>query len=123
MTNVGLLPGTSSLEEIIADTADGIYMENNRSWSIDDRRLQLPVRLRDRATRSRTASAGGCCATRPTPGIGPAFWASLDALAGPDELVVWGTPNCGKGQPLQIGHTGHPAVPGRFREVRVGVRG
>ena len=40
-----------------------------------------------------------------------------------DEWVSWGTPNCGKGQPMQVAHTGHHASPGRFRGVRVGVRG
>jgi TldD protein len=56
-------------------------------------------------------------------GISPRFWGSMDMLGGPDEWVFWGTPNCGKGQPTQIGHTGHPSVPARFRGVRVGVRG
>jgi TldD protein len=45
----------------------------------------------------------------------------MDMLS--SETVAWGTPNCGKGQPGQIGHTGHPAAPARFTNVRVGVRG
>jgi TldD protein len=44
----------------------------------------------------------------------------MDMLS--SEIVVWGTPNCGKGQPGQVGHTGHPSAPARFRNVRVGVR-
>ena len=56
-------------------------------------------------------------------GITPQFWGTLDMLAGPDEWVFWGTPNCGKGQPMQVGRTGHPAVPARFSDVRMGVRG
>jgi TldD protein len=56
-------------------------------------------------------------------GITPQFWASLDMLGGTNEWIFWGTPNCGKGQPMQYGHTGHPAVPARFHNVRVGVRG
>jgi TldD protein len=54
-------------------------------------------------------------------GITPQFWASCDAIAGPDEWQIWGTPNCGKGQPLQVAHVGHGASPARFRNVRVGV--
>jgi TldD protein len=54
-------------------------------------------------------------------GIGPTFWASMDMLSA--DTVAWGTPNCGKGQPMQFGHTGHPAAPARFTNVRVGVRG
>jgi TldD protein len=38
-------------------------------------------------------------------------------------VVPWGLSNCGKGQPMQIGHTGHPAAAARFMGVRVGVRG
>ncbi len=122
MTNVGLLPGTSSLDEIIADTADGIYMENNRSWSIDDRRLNFQFGC-EVGYEIKNGRRGRMLRNPTYTGIGPQFWASLDALAGPDETTIWGTPNCGKGQPLQIGHTGHPAMPGRFRGVRVGVRG
>jgi TldD protein len=120
MTNVGLLPGDSSLDEMIADTRAGVVMETNRSWSIDDRRLnfqfgcEIGWEIRD-GTRGRMVR-------NPTyTGITPRFWASLDRLAGEDEWVPWGVPNCGKGQPMQVGHTGHPASPGRFRGVRVGV--
>jgi TldD protein len=54
-------------------------------------------------------------------GVSPRFWGSMDMLG--NDLVNWGTPNCGKGQPMQIGHTSHPAVTARFRGVRVGVTG
>jgi TldD protein len=47
----------------------------------------------------------------------------MDMLGNRDEWRIWGTPNCGKGQPMQVGHTGHPAAPARFRGMRVGVRG
>jgi TldD protein len=122
MTNVGLLPGDSSLEEMIAATDDGIYMENNRSWSIDDRRLNFQFGC-EVAYEIRKGRRGRLLRNPTYTGIGPAFWSSLDMLGNRDEWVFWGTPNCGKGQPLQIGHTGHPSVPGRFRDVRVGVRG
>ena len=41
MTNVGLEPGPHTLEEMIAATDDGIFMDTNRSWSIDDKRLNF----------------------------------------------------------------------------------
>ncbi len=122
MTNVGLLPGEDSLESMIAATDDGIYMDTNRSWSIDDKRLnfqfgceigwEIKGGKRGRLLKNPTYTA-----------ISPRFWGALDMLGGPDEWTFWGTPNCGKGQPQQIGHTGHPAVPARFRGIRVGVRG
>jgi TldD protein len=122
MTNVGLLPGQSSLEEMIASTEDGIYMDTNRSWSIDDKRLnfqfgcemgwEIKGGVRGRMLRNPTYT-----------GVGPRFWASMDMVGNEAEWRFWGTPHCGKGQPLQTGHTGHPAVPARFRGVRVGVHG
>ena len=56
-------------------------------------------------------------------GIGPQFWGAMDMLGGGSEWIHWGVPNCGKGQPMQTAHTGHPSVPARFRGIRVGVRG
>ena len=122
MTNVGLQPGTDSLESMIAATGDGILMDTNRSWSIDDKRLnfqfgceigwEIKGGKRGRLLKNPTYTA-----------ISPKFWGALDMLGGRDEWTFWGTPNCGKGQPQQVGHTGHPAVPARFRGIRVGVRG
>ena len=122
MTNVGLLPGTSSLEEMISETRDGILMDTNRSWSIDDRRLNFQFGC-EIGWEIRNGRRGRMLRNPTYTGISPRFWGSMDMLGGPDEWVFWGTPNCGKGQPTQIGHTGHPSVPARFRGVRVGVRG
>ena len=122
MTNVGLLPGDSSLEEMVAATEDGVLMDTNRSWSIDDRRLnfQFGCEIGWEVKRGRR----GRMLRNPTyTGISPRFWGSMDLLGGRDEWRFWGTPNCGKGQPSQVGHTGHPAAPARFRGVRVGVSG
>ncbi len=122
MTNVGLLPGSDSTESMVAATDDGVYMDTNRSWSIDDKRLnfqfgceigwEIKKGKRGRLLKNPTYTA-----------ISPRFWGAMDMLGGRDEWIFWGTPNCGKGQPQQIGHTGHPAVPARFRGIRVGVRG
>ncbi|MEX1162720.1 MAG: TldD/PmbA family protein [Nitriliruptor sp.] len=122
MTNVGLLPGEGTMEEIVADTARGVVMAQNRSWSIDDKRLNFQFGCEigwEVVDGERTRMVKNPTYT----GITPTFWGSLDRLAGEDEWVPWGLPNCGKGQPMQVGHTGHPASPGRFRNVRVGVKG
>ncbi len=121
MTNVGLLPGDSSLEEIIADTKRGVYMATNRSWSIDDKRLNFQFGT-EIAWEVKDGKLGRMLSNPTYTGIGPVFWASLDRVAGEDEWVHWGTPNCGKGQPMQVAHTGHSAAPARFKGVRVGVR-
>jgi TldD protein len=122
MTNVGLLPGEHTLEGIIAATDDGILMDTNRSWSIDDKRLNFQFGC-EIGWEIKRGKRGRMLRNPTYTGISPRFWGSLDMLGDRSEWVFWGTPNCGKGQPSQVGHTGHPAVPGRFRGVRVGVRG
>lgn len=121
MTNVGLLPGDSSLDEIIADTKEGIYMATNRSWSIDDKRLNFQFGCQI-AWEVKNGRLGRMLKNPSYTGVTPRFWASLDRVAGESEWVHWGTPNCGKGQPMQVAHTGHSAAPARFRKVRVGVK-
>ena len=118
MTNINLEPGTSSLEEMIATTEHGVYLETNRSWSIDDRRLNFQFGTqngweivngeRTRLVRNPIYS-----------GQTPEFWGSCDAVAGPAEWQMFGVVNCGKGQPSQSMHVGHGAAPCRFRNVRV----
>ena len=120
MTNVGLEPGPHSLDEIIAATDDGVFMDVNRSWSIDDRRLNFQFGC-EIGYEIKNGRLGRMLRNPTYTGIGPRFWQSMDMLSA--ETTAWGTPNCGKGQPGQVGHTGHPAAPARFTGVRVGVRG
>ena len=118
MTNVNLEAGHSSLEEMIATTRRGVYLEMNRSWSIDDRRLNFQFGTQNgweivdgkRTRLVRNALYGGRT---------PEFWGSCDAVAGPQEWRMWGVVNCGKGQPAQLMHVGHGAAPCRFQNVRV----
>jgi TldD protein len=122
MTNVSLEPGPWTLDSLIADTDDGIYMETNRSWSIDDKRLNFQFGT-EIAWEIKGGKRGPMLKNATYTGITPQFWGSCDAIAGraPGEWVVWGIPNCGKGQPEQVGHVGHGAAPARFRNVRVGM--
>ncbi|HET9723033.1 MAG TPA: TldD/PmbA family protein [Actinomycetota bacterium] len=120
MTNVGLEPGPHSFDEIVAETDDGIYMETNRSWSIDDRRLNFQFDT-EVGYEVKGGKLGRLLRNPTYTGIGPQFWSSMDMLS--DEIVAWGTPNCGKGQPGQVARVGHGVPPARFRGVQVGVHG
>ncbi|MGI5247301.1 TldD/PmbA family protein [Dactylosporangium sp. CA-139066] len=120
MTNVGLQPGPHTLDEMIAATDDGVLMDMNRSWSIDDKRLNFQFGC-EIGWEIKNGKLGRMLRNPTYTGIGPRFWGSMDMLG--SEIVAWGTPNCGKGQPGQIGHTGHPTAAARFQNVRVGVRG
>ena len=120
MTNVSLLPGQWRLEDLIADTDDGIFLETNRSWSIDDRRYNFQFGT-EVGREIKNGKLGRLLRNCTYTGITPEFWRSCDAVCGPELWQLWGTPRCGKGQPGQIAHTSHGASPSRFRNVRVGV--
>lgn len=120
MTNVSLEPGSWKLDDLIADTDDGIYMSINKSWSIDDRRLNFQFGV-EMAYEIKHGKLGRLFKNATYTGITPQFWGSCDAICGQDDWTVWGTSNCGKGEPLQVMRTGHGAAPARFRNVQVGV--
>lgn len=121
MTNISLLPGEKplTLEQLIASTDRGILMQTNKSWSIDDKRYNFQfgceigweIRNGKRVRMLKNPSYSG---------ITTEFWNSLDAICSRDEWTLWGTPNCGKGQPQQVMGTGHGAAPSRFRGIKMG---
>jgi TldD protein len=118
MTNINLEPGQWALEDLIADTDDGLYLETNKSWSIDDRRLNFQFGT-EWCREIKGGKLGTVYKNATYTGITPRFWNSCDAVG--REWRMWGTPNCGKGQPGQTAHVGHGAAPARFREVQVGL--
>ncbi|MCL0078944.1 TldD/PmbA family protein [Dehalococcoidia bacterium] len=120
MTNINLEPGDWRLEDLIADTDDGIYVETNRSWSIDDKRLNFQFGA-EIGWEIKNGKLGGMIKNPTYTGITPQFWGSCDAVCDRSHWRMWGTPNCGKGEPSQTMHVGHGTAPARFREIRVGV--
>jgi len=120
MANVSLEPGAWRLDDLIADTDDGIFMQTNCSWSIDDKRynFQFGMEIGYEIKRGKLGRMLKNCSYT---GTTPEFWNACDAVCDAHHWTMWGTPNCGKGQPLQIAHTGHGAAPARFRHVRVGI--
>jgi TldD protein len=120
MTNINLEPGQGTLREIIADTKDGIYMNTNTSWSIDDKRVNFQFGC-EAAWRIRDGQLTDLFKNPNYTGITTEFWGSCDAVGGSEDWTLWGTPNCGKGQPGQVARVGHGGAPARFRNVQVGV--
>jgi TldD protein len=120
MTNVSVEPGTWAFEDIIADTDDGIFVDTNRSWSIDDIRLNFQFGT-EVGYEIKKGKLGRLLKNCTYGGITPEFWNSCDAIADEKHWALWGTPNCGKGEPMQTMGTGHGASPARFRKVKVGV--
>jgi TldD protein len=118
MTNVSLLPGDQTLDEVF-DIDHAIYMETNRSWSIDDKRYNFQFGC-EIAWEIRNGRRVRMLKNPTYSGITTNFWNSCDAIANGDHWTLWGVPNCGKGQPEQVMGTGHGASPSRFRNIRIG---
>ncbi len=120
MVNVNLEPGRAgALEDLLADSEGALYIETNKSWSIDDLRLHFQfgceaaweVRGGRRATLYRNPVYSG---------VTPEFWERCDAVCGEEAWRLWGIGSCGKGEPMQLMAVGHGCAPARFRGVRVG---
>jgi TldD protein len=121
MTNVNLLPKPGkTLEQIVEDTDDGLYLASNRSWSIDDRRLNFQFAT-EVAYEIKGGKKGRLFKNPTYTGITYEFWRSCDAVGDASSWRMLGTPNCGKGEPGQVGHVGHGVSGARFRDVQVGV--
>lgn len=122
MTNISLLPGNYELDELIKGIDNGFYFCTNKSWSIDDKRLNFQFAC-EIAHEIKDGRLTGKIYKNPIyTGITPKFWGSCDGVCNEKHWVLYGTPNCGKGQPMQVAHVGHGAAPARFRNIKVGVR-
>jgi TldD protein len=122
MTNISIEPHEGTLGDIIGDTKDGVFMTTNSSWSIDDHRVNFQFGC-EIAWRIEDGRLTQMYRNPNYTGITTEFWQSCDAVGGREDWTLWGTPNCGKGQPGQVARVGHGASPARFRNVQVGVRG
>jgi len=122
MTNINLLPGTFELDELFQGIENGLYLCTNKSWSIDDKRVNFQFGT-ELAYEIKNGKLTGKIYKNPIyTGITPEFWGSCDGVCTEKYWTLYGTPNCGKGQPAQTAHVGHGTAPARFRNVKVGVK-
>jgi TldD protein len=119
MTNTNLLPGDKTLEQMISEVDDGIYMQTVRTWSIDDFRESFHMGC-EIGWEIKSGRLGDMIRNPSYSGNTVEFWNSCDAIGNEDSWEIWGTPNCGKGQPAQNMPTSQGASPARFRDVKVG---
>ncbi|MFH1625408.1 MAG: TldD/PmbA family protein [Pseudomonadota bacterium] len=118
MTNISLMPGSWVLEDLISDTADGVILDTNVSWSIDDERMNFSFGTEI----GWKIKEGKVIRPLKNPmymGLTPVFWQSCDAICSEAYFGWYGTPSCGKGQPGQAMNVGHGCSPARFRNVNV----
>jgi len=119
MTNINLLPKEGRLEDLIADTKEGIYFESAGAPSIDDKRLNYHISS-EIGWLIKNGKKTEMIRRPAYSGISYEIWRNCDAICGSEEWEVWGVPNCGKGDPMQVAHVGHGASPARFRNIKVG---
>ena len=121
MTNINLLPGSFSLDELIGGIEYGFIFDENKSWSIDDLRVNFQFAC-ELAREVKDGKLTGRIFKNPIySGKTTEFWANCDGTANADHWELVGVPNCGKGQPMQIMRVSHGSSPTRFRKVKVGV--
>ena len=121
MTNVNLLPGKPSLEELISDTKKGLFLATNKSWSIDDLRLNFQFGT-EIAWQIKNGKLGRIYKNPLYYSTTDYFWNNCSGVADKDSWYVWGIPTCGKGEPAQSMHVGHGTSPARFEGIMVGVK-
>lgn len=119
MTNVSVLPGEQTIDEVFGGVDKAIYMETNKSWSIDDKRYNFQFGC-EIAWEIRNGRRVRMLKNPTYSGITTEFWNSCEAIANREHWTLWGVPNCGKGQPEQVIGTGHGASPSRFSNIKVG---
>lgn len=118
MANLNLEPGDSAFEQLVAQVANGVLMDTNRSWSIDDSRnkfqfgCEVGWRIEDGERRELVRNPG-------YRGVSSAFWRSLAGVGNRETLRVMGVGTCGKGEPNQMIAVGHASPPCLFRDVAV----
>jgi len=119
--NLYLEPGKDklSLDELIADTKEGIFMQGRDSFSIDQMRFNFQFGS-NMAWRIENGKITEPLRDVIYQSISPEFWGSCDAICDASEWEMHGTINCGKGQPMQASMMTHGAAPSRFRNIRVG---
>jgi len=118
MTNVNLEPGDATLDELLHDIKHGYLLSTNKSWSIDDRRLNFQFTT-EIAWEIEHGKLGAIVKNPLYTGITPQFWGRCTGATDRATWKLWGVSNCAKGEPMQLMHVGHGAPYARFDGVAV----
>jgi len=120
MTSINLEPEDKAFEELVSGIDNGVLMATNKSWSIDQKRLNFQFGT-EIGWEIRNGKLQDMVKNPTYSGITYEFWRNCDGIGNNDYYHIWGLPNCGKGEPMQVMQVSHGASYGRFRNVQVGV--
>jgi len=118
MANLNLEPGNSSMDDLVSSIEDGVLMDSNASWSIDDSRNKFQFGC-ELGRLIKDGEIKGLVKNPNYRGISANFWRNLAAVGNQSTFEIWGTPNCGKGEPNQIIHVGHASPACVFHNVEI----
>jgi TldD protein len=119
MTNINLAPGNTKYEDMLGEIKDGLLLTDNKSWSIDDKRLNFQFGA-ELAYEIKNGKIGQIYKNPIYTGITPEFWRNCTHIADINSWKMWGVANCGKGDPMQTMYVGHGVSPAVFKNVQVG---
>jgi len=120
MPNIWLKPGEKklSLDELIADTKDGLLFDGMGSFSIDHQRYNFQFGG-DAIWEIKNGKVGDMVKNVAYQSKTTDFWGSMDAVCSQEHWQNWGVFGCGKGEPMQSARMGHGSAPARFRQVNI----
>ncbi|MDO8600744.1 MAG: TldD/PmbA family protein [bacterium] len=122
MVNILIEPGHLDLEELKENTPDGTVMFGaNKSWTIDDyrRHFQFGVEIAwEKVSGKWELRKNGLYY-----GDNLAFWRNCLGFCNEKSWELYGLPNCGKGDPMQVMKTGHGTSPAYFKDVYTAAAG
>ncbi len=110
MVNLSLEPGVGSLDDLVGQVDNGLYLETPSSWSLDDKRMNFHFSA-ELCREIKGGKLGELRKGASFQGCTPPFWNSVRGIAGPKEWHLWGLPHCAKGEPLQLCPVSHGASP------------
>jgi len=116
ITNLSLMPGEWKLDDLVRDTEDGVLCDTVKMWSIDQRRVNFQFTT-EIGWEIKDGELGRMLRHPTYQGTTPEFWRSCDAICDASHWELWGVPNCGKGNPMQVAEMSHGCSPARFRDV------
>ncbi|MBI2637476.1 MAG: TldD/PmbA family protein, partial [Candidatus Sungbacteria bacterium] len=122
MTNILIEPGHLDFEAMKDSAPEGTVMfGSNKSWTIDDyrRHFQFGVEIAWEKVRGRWELRKNALYY----GDNLKFWRNCLGFADDRSWVLYGLPNCGKGDPIQSMKTGHGTSPAYFKDVNIGIAG